>query len=405
MSILWITPKWPLPPHDGARRATVQLLQDLTALGETIDLVALTQREEVVDTAVASATLGVRIATAIERPGKRSGIGRFLPLLGGWVSAPSVPLTMQPFRSRAVKDSLKRIITEAKPAYEAIVYDGLHPAAHAMRDGRYIRPESFHGRIIYRAHNREAQIWERKSTQQHRAALRGFFQWQAAAVRAAEDSLVASASSVATVSQEDLQQFRSAIPTVQAEVVPIGYAFDQPPQPPNEGNLRLLFLGTLDWPPNREGLAWFLREVWPAVAERRKDMELIIAGSGESSWLAPLLSTDRTTFVGRVAEVEPLYAETCVALVPVFFGSGTRVKAIEAARFGRPCLSTAVGVEGVGLTPGTSYIRAETREEWIQALESLSRDRAHQIGQQAFQSAKGRFERKRCAQCFLKLIR
>lgn len=405
MAILWLTPKWPLPAHDGARRATVQLLQDLTALGETIDLVALTQREEVIDAALATKTLGVRSAVAIERPGKRSGVSRIFPLLCGWLTAPAVPLTMQPFRARAVKGALAERILGATPAYEAVVYDGLHPSAHANQGGCYVRPHGYSGRIIYRAHNREAQIWERKSAQHHHPALRSLFEWQARSVRAAEDSLVRVADGVATVSAEDMQQFRSAVPSVRGEVVPIGYAFDQPPQPPSSATLKLLFLGTLDWPPNREGLAWFLKDVWPTVAERRKDMELIIAGSGDSSWLAPLLSTDRTTFLGRVAEVDPLYEAACVALVPVFFGSGTRVKAIEAARFGRACLSTAVGVEGVGLSPGESYLRAETREEWIQTLENISQERAAQVGLQAFETAKSRFARRQCAQSFLRLLR
>ena len=400
MAILWITPKWPLPPHDGARRATVQLLQDLSSLGQSIDLLALAGTDEVVDTAAAQSLLGVRRAYVIRRPGRRSGFGRVWPFLGA-LTAPCVPLTMQPFRSAAVRAGIARRMNDEQPSYAAVVYDGLHPAAHAFIGGRYHRPCDSTTRIIYRAHNREALIWERKAIQSQ-AFLRPFFQWQASCVRAVEDALVSAADGIAPVSAEDLQLLQAG--TTRAEVVPIGYAFDRLPAAPQSPRFQLLFLGTLDWPPNREGLHWFLEKVWPAVAERRADMDLVIAGSGESSWLAPLLTTDRTLFLGRVPEVDPLYADASVALVPIFFGSGTRVKAIEAARFGRACLSTAIGVEGVGLVPGTSYLQAETPEQWIDTLLHLTPERAIAAGVAAFEAARTRFDRKQSAQQFLRLL-
>lgn len=68
----------------------------------------------------------------------------------------------------------------------------------------------------------------------------------------------------------------------------------------------------------------------------------------------------------------PLYRQAAVSIVPVFYGSGTRVKVIEASRFARPCFSTALGVEGVGLESGVSFFRGESESDWIDGLVRLT---------------------------------
>src|SRR5262249_39061624 len=154
------------------------------------------------------------------------------------------------------------------------------------------------------------------------------------------------------------------------------------------GPLTLLFLGRLDWPPNQEGLVWFLKEVWPEVVKGRTDLKLLIAGSGNSEFLKPFLSVDFLTFLGRVESVKELYRKVSLSLVPIFYGSGTRVKVIEACSYGRACLSTALGVEGTGLESGISYLRAETAQEWIEMLRSLRSENVETIGSSAHEALK-----------------
>jgi hypothetical protein len=105
--------------------------------------------------------------------------------------------------------------------------------------------------------------------------------------------------------------------------------------------------------------------------------------------------------IGRVDKVDELYRECAVSIVPIFYGSGTRVKAIESSRFSRPCLSTEIGVEGLGLVPGTTYFRAETAEEWIAALASMDPTRARSVGTAAHDLLKGSFDLPAAAKKFL----
>jgi glycosyltransferase involved in cell wall biosynthesis len=76
---------------------------------------------------------------------------------------------------------------------------------------------------------------------------------------------------------------------------------------------------------------------------------------------------------GRVPDVGPFYQRAHGLVVPVFEGSGTRLKVVEASLLGRPVISTALGAEGLPVRPDEHYARAETADEWVAAVERLRR--------------------------------
>ena len=412
MRLLWIVPKWPFPPEDGARFATVSLLSSLTGLGESIDLVALAGADEVVDSNQAKHELGVEEVYVIRRAARaKTSWQRVGRLLYAFLTDPFTPITMQPYRAGSVRRTLTKLLDDntlasADKQWDVMVYDGLHPAIHSARCGTFMRPKSFREKqIVYRAHNREAGIWERKAAQTTFPPFRWFLAFQASRVQAFEQSLIEEATSVAAVSAEDLRNFREYAPGAVGSVVPIGYEFESPPRAANNDGLQVLFLGKLDWPPNRDGLRWFLEKVWPTVAENRPELSLTIAGSGSPKGLEPHFSKPRVRFLGRVDSVEAVYRDSFLSLVPVFYGSGTRVKAIEASRFARPCLSTEIGVEGIGLRENESYFRGETEAEWIRVLSELDPDRARAVGEAAYRIVAAGFNARGTAERFQDLIR
>jgi polysaccharide biosynthesis protein PslH len=334
------------------------------------------------------------------------------------LASPLIPLTFRNYHARPVRDALERILSgelapwlaggtapSRRPDWYGVVYDGLHPAIHSSRHGIFARP-AFPPRVFYRAHNFETDLWERKAARTLLPPLRWFFRFQASRVRAFERSLLELSSGTAPVSEDDWRCFLKLDPAARGRVVPIGHDFgSSPAELRASGSLQALFLGRLDWPPNREGLAWFLEKVWPGVRARRKDIELSIAGSGDSSWLKPLLAqAERVSFLGRVESLPEVYERSAVSLVPIFYGSGTRVKVIEASRYGRACLSTALGVEGTGLEPGRSYLRAETEDQWIEALAGLAPEAARSVGLAAFAKMRETFDASRASEQFERLL-
>jgi glycosyltransferase involved in cell wall biosynthesis len=406
LSCLWITPKWPLPATDGARVANCSLIRNLTALGVKIDLLSIVEGSEIVHCDTALSELGVRSAQVLRRGGVM-GISRarMVSLGLGFLKKPLVALTLQNFSEVHLKAQWDLLLSSMPRGFSAVVYDGLHPAAHALQRGVYHKSPLI-GRMIYRAHNRESDIWRRKAEESTHSPLRYFFSYQARLLKRFENSVVKEAYATASVSDEDVARFREDNSAARLRTVPIGFTFTPPPpfrEDPDRPH-QLLFLGKLDWAPNREGLVWFLERVWPTVTHRREDLALIVVGSGDTSFLDKYRSLPRLKIVGQVDNLAEIYTDSIASLVPIFYGSGTRVKAIEASRYGRPCISTALGVEGVGLTPGESYFHGETPEEWIRLLEQLTFSEAQTYGCRAHDIARRRFDEVLTAQAFLELL-
>lgn len=145
--------------------------------------------------------------------------------------------------------------------------------------------------------------------------------------------------------------------------------FDPTPLPPLAGEdepLRLVFVGSGAFWPYERGLAWFVRDVLPRVRERGPVTFDVV---GERP-LDPVQG-ESVTYHGRVPAVQPFYEQAHALVVPVFQGSGTRLKALEAAALGRPVISTALGMEGLPLRPGEHYLHAEDAAGFADACARL----------------------------------
>jgi polysaccharide biosynthesis protein PslH len=75
---------------------------------------------------------------------------------------------------------------------------------------------------------------------------------------------------------------------------------------------------------------------------------------------------------GRVDDLAPWYAAADAVVVPVFEGSGTRLKLVEAAAHGRPIITTALGAQGLPLEPNVHYLHAETPSQFVSAIERVA---------------------------------
>jgi glycosyltransferase involved in cell wall biosynthesis len=61
---------------------------------------------------------------------------------------------------------------------------------------------------------------------------------------------------------------------------------------------------------------------------------------------------------------------------PMRGGGGTRLKMLEAMAAGKAVVSTAIGAEGLALTPGRDVVVADTAAEFADAVRALLADRA-----------------------------
>jgi GT2 family glycosyltransferase/glycosyltransferase involved in cell wall biosynthesis len=100
--------------------------------------------------------------------------------------------------------------------------------------------------------------------------------------------------------------------------------------------------------PNVDGLAWFLTEVFPRVQAAVPWAQLRITGEAPPDSLTRLAGFG-IAFEGHVPDLTSFYQDARCVIVPLRFGSGVKIKTIEALQFGVPVVATSVGAEGIDL--------------------------------------------------------
>ena len=113
-------------------------------------------------------------------------------------------------------------------------------------------------------------------------------------------------------------------------------------------NKTILFVGTLTWEANIVGLAWFIKKVFPLVLQREPKANLIVVGKTPDQRLLDVSKDHHNiVFKGFIPNLEEVYLSSSIAIAPLLFGSGMKVKVLESMYRGIPMVTTKVGIEGI----------------------------------------------------------
>jgi glycosyltransferase involved in cell wall biosynthesis len=192
-------------------------------------------------------------------------------------------------------------------------------------------------------------------------------------LRRFEQAVARNADAVVAVSADEAALVRSLAPSTRVVLAPNGVDADAlKPSPPGDA---VLFVGLLSYAPNRDAMTWFAREVLPRLGS--DGPEVLVAGRDPGAALSALAAAaPQLRLLGFVPDLAPLYARAGVFVNPMRGGGGTRLKMLEAMAAGKAVVSTAVGAEGLALTPGHDVVIADTPAEFAAAVRVLLADRA-----------------------------
>jgi glycosyltransferase involved in cell wall biosynthesis len=177
-------------------------------------------------------------------------------------------------------------------------------------------------------------------------------------------------SAISVCSENDRQYLGKAS---NVQVVPNGVA--TPPHPPHHSPSvppRLGFIGSFEYSPNRNGIEWFIKNVWPQIKRNAPVARLRLIGSGSNRGF-PLMGLD-IDGLGYLEDPTAEIASWAAMIVPIKFGGGTRVKIVEAFSRMCPVVSTKLGAFGYEVCDGNELLIADSVEEFRAACLRLMAD-------------------------------
>lgn len=199
---------------------------------------------------------------------------------------------------------------------------------------------------------------------------------QAMVSRAQEKTFIPRFDNVAVCSAEDRVILKRDYPKKRISVFPNVL---RPPtavsaSEPDE-TFRMLFVGNLNYYPNRDALRFFIEQILPQVRVNiNRKIEFHIVGSGKWEGAARYRKLNDCHFHGFVAELSPFYQQANVVVVPLRAGGGTRIKVLEAFSYQRPVISTSIGAEGIAAAHEKELLIADSADAFAHACCRLSDD-------------------------------
>jgi len=196
-------------------------------------------------------------------------------------------------------------------------------------------------------------------------------------IRRAEDRCLATYDAVWICSDTDRRHLLSRKPRAEILEIPNSVVLAETLPPVNDRpEIQLLFVGSLGYGPNQDGILWFCDQILPRIRmSSSRKIKLTIVGFNPPAEVKALESAGDVIVTGGVESVAPYYRECDIVIAPIRYGSGTRIKILEAMSHRRPVISTTLGVEGIDVRPGEDIMICDTPEAFAAScLELIQND-------------------------------
>ncbi|MCU7834324.1 MAG: glycosyltransferase family 4 protein [gamma proteobacterium symbiont of Taylorina sp.] len=239
-------------------------------------------------------------------------------------------------------------------------------------------PETYQGKIILHEHNAYFLMWERYAQDKHHSLSKRLVSFlEARRVKSYEKKSCMKADKI-FASPNDIETLKSI--GVHADKCRYTYHLGDDSQLKlapikfNNTSKSLLYIGSLGWEANIDGLLWFFEQIWPQLIKLHPDLIFTIIGKKPDQRLIDITRHENNIkFTGFVNDLEPYYQNHRIFVAPLRFGAGMKVKVLNAMCRGIPIVTTSVGSEGIVLENMHHIAIADDAENMILAINHLLR--------------------------------
>ncbi len=359
MKILFLSPTVPFPLTDGGRIRVFHLLKQIAQKSE-VTLLALETQPTDADNVPQLERFGIQVHLV------RQG-GTFPSLsLGTILTAfiKRVPITVARYNVPAYRQKFRELVA-AEP-FDLVHYEMCHVAQF------HIETEL---PSLLSQQNVDSAIWRRLCQETANPLRKSLYWTQQRAFERYERLMSPKFDIVTCASEIDRQTFQRTSTESRFEIIPNGVDIeDYQPDFGSEEEAHLIYIGSMDWYPNEDAVAFFADEVLPEIHERLPDVQFSAVGGNPSQRVQKLAENPQLFVTGRVPEIKPYFARATVFVVPLRIGSGTRLKILEALAMGKAVVSTTVGAEGLDLVDGEEILIADEPGAFAESVLRLLTD-------------------------------
>ena len=359
MKILFLSPTVPFPLTDGGRIRVFNLLKQIAAKSD-VTLLALETQPTDAEGVTELQQLGIQVhlvpnAPTLPRVSFGTLVNAFRKRQPITVARYDLPVYRQKFRELVATEN-----------FDLVHYEMFHTA-------------QFHTEVdlpsVLSQQNVDSAIWRRLCGETANPFYKFAYWTQQLAFQRYERVLSPKFDAVTCTSDIDAAVFQRHCAADTIEIIPNGVDVTHyQPDFTSEAPAHLIYIGSMDWYPNEDAVAFFADEVLPGIQDKVPDVQFSIVGGNPSARVQKLAEREGVVVTGRVPEIKPYFAEATVFIVPLRIGSGTRLKILEALAMGKAIVSTSVGAEGLDLKDGEEIFIADEPTTFADAVTRLLTD-------------------------------
>lgn len=377
MRILLFCNKLPYPAKDGSSIAIHNMIRGYYEAGGTVTVLALNTSKHYYpphkipeDDVLNKVTLHtIRLDTQINFK------GAFQNLFTG------NPYHASRFLATSVKAKLKSILSHQE--FDVVQIEKIYMGPYLS----LIRQYSSAG-IVLRAHNVEHHLWESITEQTKNPVKKAYLRLQTKRLRAFEYRYLKQFDALLPISVPDGKTFQRMGFRGPVLSLPMGLPLaDYLPTANGQSRAngkQVFHLGAMDWMPNEYGVKWFLEAVWPSVIQAVPEACLALAGRQMNASFRNVPAYNVTVY-GEVEDAKAFMQDGDIMVVPIWSGSGLRIKMLEGMALGKAIVSTSMGAKGIKASEGEDFLVADDAETFSSRLITCLRnpDYHKRIGENA----------------------
>lgn len=219
-------------------------------------------------------------------------------------------------------------------------------------------------KVVLRAHNVEHKIWEDLSKNSSNSLKSKYLDLLSKQLKEYEQTEIKKVDAVLAISEEDQQIIQQLAPDVPVTTIPTSIIVSNERQDYSKNDF--YFLGAMDWLPNKEGIDWLMREVC-----NKFDIPEKIHLAGKRLMKNAYHGNSCVTNHGEIDDANDYISEHGICLIPLFSGSGVKIKLLENMSLGKPIITTKEGIRGVSVEDRKEVWVADSPSDFKEAMNAL----------------------------------